>query len=135
MGLNCTFFPFPEEYRRYRQCRQYRQYRQYRENSGRLIWNYDYNGFGSFGPENGSRFSYIFDFQGRIYLKAESALFATYQNFDFHGRIYLKVERCIFIQVHQILGPAPEGLRSSPKAPKESKEFPRGPKSPPRAPL
>ena len=77
-GLDCTFFPFPEE------CREYREYR---ENSGRLIWHYENDGFDTFGPENDLRFSYNFDSQGRIYLKVESAFFAKYQNFDFHSRI------------------------------------------------
>ena len=71
------------------------------------------------------------DFQGRINLKVQRAFFTTYQNLDFHGRIQLKVERGIFIKVHQILGPAPEGPRSS-ASPRSPKSSPGGPKSPPR---
>ena len=103
-----------------------------RESSARLTWTYNYNGFGTFGPEHDPRFSYNFDFQGRIYLKVESAFFAKYQYFDFHGRIYIKVEGCIFKKVHQILGPAPERPRSSPGVPKRVQRAPQGSKEPPK---
>ena len=39
------------------------------------------------GPEHGVQFSGIFDFQGRMYLKVESACFATNLIFKFHNRI------------------------------------------------
>ena len=92
----------------------------------------------TFEPENGPRFSYNFDFQGRIYLKVENVFFARYWNFDFHGRIQLKVEKCIFIKKNTILAPALEGPRSSPGRPKSSpgspKSSPGDPKSSPWVP-
>ena len=41
----------------------------------------------TFRPENCHRFSYNFNFQGRIYLTVESAFFAKYQNLNlpFYG--------------------------------------------------
>ena len=36
-------------------------------------------GLALFGPDNGVKFACNFDFQGRIYVKVESAFFAKYQ--------------------------------------------------------
>ena len=45
------------------------------ENSRSIIWMHRNNGFSVFGWENDLRFSYNFDFQGRIYLKVEITFF------------------------------------------------------------
>ena len=87
------------------------------------------NGFSTFGWEHDLRFSYNFDFQGRIYLKVEIAFFEQNQNIDYQGRIYLKVETRIFTKIDQIFGPPPGGPKSPPGGPKSS---PGGPKSSPR---
>ena len=81
------------------------------------------NGFSTFGWENDLRFSYNFDFQGRIYLKVEITFFEKNQNIDFQGRIYLKVETRIFTKVDQISDPPPGGPKELPRGPKE---LPRG---------
>ena len=72
--LIAVFAPFPDFCRANRACR---------ANSERLIWIYNYNGFGTFDPENGSRNSKIFNFQRHIYLKVEHAFSLHFQNFDF----------------------------------------------------
>ena len=98
-------------------------------NSGSIIWMHRNNGFSTFGWENDLRFSYNFDFQGRIYLKVEITFFEQNQNIDFQGRIYLKNETRIFTKVDQIFDPPPGGPKSPPGGPKSS---PGGPKSSPR---
>ena len=98
-------------------------------NSGSIIWMHRYNGFSPFGREHDFRFSYNFDFQGRIYLKVEITFFEKNQNIDFQGRICLNVETRIFAKVDQIFDPPPEGPKSPPGGPKSS---PGGPKSSPR---
>ena len=98
-------------------------------NSGSIIWMHRNNGFSTFGREHDLRFSYNFDFQGRISLKVEITFFKKNQNIDFQGRISLKVETRIFTKVEQISVPPPGGPKSSPGGPKSS---PGGPKSSPR---
>ena len=80
------------------------------------------NSFNTFGWENDLRFSYNFDFQGRIYLKVEITFFETNQNIDFQGRIYLKVETRIFTKVDQIFDP-PQGVQ---RAPQGAQRAPQG---------
>ena len=100
-----------------------------RSNSGSIIWMHRNNGFSTFGWENDLRFSYNFDFQGRIYLKVEITFFEKNQNIDFQGRIYLKVETRIFTKVDQIFDPPPRGPKEPPWGPKElsrgSEELPK----------
>ena len=43
--------------------------------SGSIIWMHRNNGFSTVGWENDLRFSYMFDFQGRIYLTVEITFF------------------------------------------------------------
>ena len=117
VGLNCTFFPFPEE------CREYREYR---ENSGRLIWHYKNNGFDTFGPENDLRFLYNFDSQGRIYLKVESVFFEQNSAFWFSRPNLAKSWRSIFTKVHQIPGPPPRGSKELPRRPQRVQRVPQG---------
>ena len=81
------------------------------------------NGFSTFGRENDLRFSYNFDFQGRIYLKVEIMFSKKNQNIDVQGLIYLKVETLIFTKVDQIWDPPPRGPKEPPRG---AKELPRG---------
>ena len=96
--------------------------------SGSIIWMHRNNGFSTFGWENDLRFSYNFDFQGRIYLKVEITFFEKNQNIYFHGRIYLKVETCIFTKVDQIFDPPRGGQR----APQGTQRAPQGVRSAPQ---
>ena len=124
VGCNCTIFPKAEE------CREYREYREYRENSGRLIWHYNYNGFGTFWPENDFRFSCNFDSQGRIYLKVESTILTTFEEFWFSGPNLAKNRKSSFHKSSSdFLTPSPRVQR----APWESPGVQRLPKEVQRA--
>ena len=92
------------------------------ENSRSIIWMHRNNGFSVFGWENDLRFSYNFDFQGRIYLKVEITFFEKNQNIDFQGRICLKVETRIFTKVDEIFDP-PRGVQ---RAPQGAQRAPQG---------